>query len=50
MPVLVFGAGISPRTEGGEVDALRVAPTLAGLLGVHAPKGARLPGLDRGFY
>jgi arylsulfatase A-like enzyme len=45
VPVLFFGAGIDPRTDRGEVDVLRVAPTLSALLGVPAPDGTKLPKL-----
>jgi hypothetical protein len=45
VPVLFYGEGITPRAQRDEIDVLRVAPTLAGLLGVAAPEGATLPSL-----
>jgi arylsulfatase A-like enzyme len=45
VPVVVFGAGIAPRTHVDTIDVLGVAPTLAELLGVPPPAGAKQPGL-----
>lgn len=45
VPVIVWGAGVSPRRVAEPTDVLRFAATLAGLLGIEAPEGARGPSL-----
>jgi hypothetical protein len=40
VPVLAFGAGVPQRRSAEPTDQLRVAPTLARLLGIAAPASA----------
>jgi predicted AlkP superfamily pyrophosphatase or phosphodiesterase len=40
VPLLWYGAGISPRTHSGRVGVADVAPTLAFLLGISEPGGS----------
>ncbi len=46
VPLLFVGPGIAQRRQSAPVSQLRAAPTLAHLLGVPAPPGAKEPALD----
>lgn len=49
VPVIVWGSGVTPEVHDEELSAMRVAPTLAALLGVAPPDGvveAPLPGVE----
>jgi hypothetical protein len=41
VPVIVWGERVAPRIEARPVDARRIAPTIAALLGVPPPRSAR---------
>lgn len=45
VPVIVFGAGITPEVHEEELSLLRVAPTIAQLLGAPPPAGVTDPPL-----
>jgi hypothetical protein len=45
VPVICYGAGVSPGIHPGEVDVLRVAPSLTSLLGVPPPSGIAVTSL-----
>jgi hypothetical protein len=45
VPIVFWGPGVAPQHEAAPVSILRVAPTLAGLLGIRAPEAAAAPAL-----
>jgi predicted AlkP superfamily pyrophosphatase or phosphodiesterase len=46
VPVIVLAPGVAPGRRDERISTLRVAPTLAALLGVAPPPAAREPALD----